>query len=121
MILAKKSILKMNKYLLLLKKLIRIALYISILSVVISCALMLINGKSNYGNNNDFTTTFVWYSIMLTGWTLFLSFIGLVIISVYLIKKKIKVLEYLSKEIINLLIGLFSLLILALIINIQIS
>ena len=107
----------MNKYLYSTRKIIRIALLVSIFSIIISCFIVIVGGKLNYGNYYDFSTIFIWYSIMLTIWALFCSFIGLGIISIYLKMKKEKVWENISKETIISTFGIISLIALTLIIK----
>ena len=107
----------MNRYLNILKKSIRIGLSVSIFVILISCFIVIKFGNLKSENYNDFSTIFIWYSIMFTIWTLFISFIILFIIVFYLIRKKENILENISKEIFIFCAGLLSIFALTIVIK----
>ena len=98
------------KYFILIRLVIRILLYVSILSLTISLIATLICGAINTYSLNYFSVFFSSYSV-------FLSFTILIIIALYKITKNQIVWKIIEKESILVLIAIFGLIILGIITN----
>ncbi len=87
-----------------LKSIIKIALIISLVSLIFSTLFLIIYGEINELNINNFTSIFIWYSLMYTMWTTFISTLALIIISLLRKINNQKVWSYIKSETILLLI-----------------
>lgn len=86
-----------------LKIIIKLTLIISIVSLVFSSLFLIIYGKITELTLNNFTSIFIWYSIMYTLWTIFTSLLVLTLISLWRRINKEQVWPYVKMETILLL------------------
>ncbi|MNK40816.1 hypothetical protein D3C87_594690 [compost metagenome] len=88
-----------------LRKITRILLIVSLVSLVFSSLFLAIYGEINELTFNNFTSIFIWYSLMYTMWIIFLSIPILIIISLWRKVNNDVVWTYIKKEAILSLIA----------------
>jgi hypothetical protein len=64
-----------------LKKIIKVALIISFTSLILSALFLIVYGEINELNINNFTSIFIWYSLLYTMWAISICTPILIIIS----------------------------------------
>jgi len=87
-----------------LRKITRILLIISLVSLVLTSLFLAIYGEINELTFNNFTSIFIWYSLMYTMWIIFLSIPILIIISLWRKVNNDIIWTYIKKEVILSLI-----------------
>jgi hypothetical protein len=87
-----------------LKKIIKVALIISFTSLILSALFLIVYGEINELNINNFTSIFIWYSLLYTMWAISICTPILIIISLSRKINKESAWSYVKAEAIILLI-----------------